>query len=185
MKTTTLRTPKIALHATLDNVVVEMVIPKANALYIEEFLRQNTGKDIEVELRRVPKKRSQNANAYMWVLCDQIAKATGTDKETVYKEIIKRVGVFDYVLVKAHAADRFQANWADKGLGWFTQEIPYIKDRGVRQFIAYYGTSTYDTHQMARVIDEAVDEARQLDIETLPPEELVRIKEQWARVRVT
>lgn len=185
MKSTTLRTPKIALHATLDGAVVELFITKANAAYIEEFLRQSVGQEVEVELRRTPKKRSQNANAYLWVLCDMIAEATDTDKETIYREIIKRVGVFDYVLVKAHAAGRFQSNWADKGLGWFTQEIPYLKDRGVRQFIAYYGTSTYDTHQMARVIDEAVDEARQLDIETLPPEELVRIKEQWARVRVT
>ena len=178
----TCRTPKIDLQATLDGAAVQFTVSRTNARYIDEFIRQNSGHEVEIELRRQPKKRSHNANAFLWVLCDEIGKATGTDKETIYKELIQRVGVFDYVLVKAGAADRFQANWKGKGLGWFTTEIPYLKDTGIRQFMAYYGTSCYNTQQMARVIDEAVDEARGLDIETLPPDEIRRMKDTWQQV---
>lgn len=36
-----------------------------------------------------------------------------------------------------------------------------------------------DTKQMSILIDGIVQEAKQLDIETLPPAELTRLKEGW------
>ena len=44
---------------------------------------------------------------------------------------------------------------------------------------AYYGSSTYNTRQMSRIIDAAVEEAKGMGIETLRPEEIARLKEEW------
>ena len=44
---------------------------------------------------------------------------------------------------------------------------------------AYYGSSQYNTKQMSRLIDMVVEGAKELGIETLTPEELARIKEEW------
>ena len=43
----------------------------------------------------------------------------------------------------------------------------------------YYGSSTYDSKQMARLIDEVIVYCKDFDIEYLPPDELERMMQQW------
>ena len=76
------------------------------------------------------------------------------------------------------ATDTFIRVWQDKGLGWIcvTSES---KDEGMVDVVAYYGTSSYNTKQMANFIDYVVEEAKNLDIETLPPDEIERLKNLW------
>lgn len=174
----TFTTQNIRRYTSFDGYMVQLITDVKNAPYIEDFLAKQVNGELEVVIRKPDKKRSLNANAYLWVLCDEIAKAIGTDKEDVYKALIRRVGVFDYVLVKAQVADRFTENWNAKGLGWFTQEVLY-KEKGVRQFMAYYGSSVYTKEELSRVLDEAVDEARNAGVKTLTKKELDDIKRKW------
>ena len=44
---------------------------------------------------------------------------------------------------------------------------------------AYYGSSTYDTRQMSQLIDNLVQDCKALDIETLTPEKLSLLMEEW------
>ena len=130
----------------------------------------------EYELRQIRKKRSLDANAYFWVLADKIAKAINTTKEMVYWHIVRDVGVFDTLKFSSkEAMERFKANWRQNGLGWVTRTID--NDKFILQ--AYYGSSRYSTKEMTVLIDEAVSIAKSLHIETLTPEELSRIKEDW------
>lgn len=130
----------------------------------------------EYELRQVRKKRSLDSNGYFWTLCDEIAKAVNTTKEQVYWKFIKRVGVFDTLqFTTEEAMNRFKANWRQNGLGWLTYTVD--KEKCVLQ--AYYESSRYNTKEMSRLIDEAIDEAKGLGIETLTPEELARMKDDW------
>lgn len=63
--------------------------------------------------------------------------------------------------------------------------LQYMRDFGsITQLeairdICYYGSSTYDTKQMARLIDLVVEDCKQQGIETLPPEELERMALEW------
>jgi hypothetical protein len=41
------------------------------------------------------------------------------------------------------------------------------------------GSHTYDTREMSRLIDGTVEEAKELGIETLTPEQLERMKASW------
>ena len=130
----------------------------------------------EYELKQIRKKRSLDANSFFWKLTDEIAKALNTTKEQIYWNLVKRVGVFDTLqFADEESMNRFKANWQQNGLGWLTYTVD--KDKHILQ--AYYGSSRYNTQEMSRLIDEAVEEAKNLGIETLTPEELSRMKEDW------
>ena len=171
-------THKTGLLTGVDGYTVQFAVDAENARQIADFLAKHVNGELIVTVERPKKKRTITANNYLWALCDQIGKAIGTDRETVYKALIRRVGVFDYVLVKEQVAERFRDNWAAKGTGWFCEEIMY-PERGKRQFVCFYGSSVYDTEQMARLLDEAVDEARNVNVKTLTKAELKELKDKW------
>ena len=47
-----------------------------------------------VEARKQPRRRSLDANAYLWVLLDKLAAALGQTKEEMYRGFIREIGVF-------------------------------------------------------------------------------------------
>lgn len=135
-------------------------------------------KDWFIEVSKPRKKRSLNANSYLWVLCDKIARVIGTTKETVYLKNIREVGVFDTLEIANAAVPNFINRWKAMGIGNFAEQIgePY---RGYTSVIAYYGSSGYDTKEMSRLIESVVQEAKVLGIETLSDDELERMKSSW------
>lgn len=133
----------------------------------------------DVEIKPKKKRRSLDANAYMWVLCDKIAKVAGTTKEAVYLDTIRDVGVFDYLMVSDKAVDAFIDKWKSNGIGWHAEKHHKAKVENCTVVIAYYGSSTYDTKQMSRLVDMIVQIAKELNIETMTPAELKRLKEMW------
>ena len=160
---------------TGNYIVVNMSIPFAYKSAVQSFLDGfNAANDYE--LKRVKQKRSLSANGYAWLLMDRIAAALKITKEEVYRKAINDVGVFTEIKVTdADAARRFRQIWQANGLGWLTKTV---NDTTI---YAYYGSSTYDTAEMARLIDYIVDEAKRLHIETLPPEKLEIIKTEWGK----
>lgn len=146
----------------------------------EELVRWlfNQDKEKVFEIKEHKLKRSLNANAYCWVLMNKIADAIKSTKEEVYREYIKNKGIFRLITMNKEATDTFIRVWQEKGLGWIcdTSESKY---EGMIDVVAYYGTSSYNTKQMANFIDYVVDEAKNLGIETLPPNEIERLKSLW------
>ncbi len=123
-------------------------------------------------------KRSLDANAYAWVLMGKMAAVMNTSKEEIYEEMLRRYGVLyededGYVTITVKAAvdmSKIEGHWQ------------LIKDNGTyKGYAMIKGTSQYDTKEMSHFIDGVISECRDLDIETLPPEELKRMKEEWNR----
>lgn len=134
--------------------------------------------DVSIEVKRWRKKRSLDANAYAWVLIDKIAQATGVPKTEVYRQAIREIGgVSDIVAVPDNAVDKFREGWSKQGIGWQTEILD--SKPGYKRIVVYYGSSTYDTQQMAALIDSLVQEAQALGIETLPPHEIARLNSLW------
>lgn len=135
---------------------------------------------LTVVFKKYRKKRSLDANAYMWVLLQKMADALSTpknrvDKWDVYLGQLEQYGVFTHVVVKQDAVERLKREWrAVKEFG----EITVGSMSGI-QMQCYYGSHTYNTKEMARLIDGVVTGCRELGIETLPPDEIGRMKEQW------
>ena len=77
------------------------------------------------------------------------------------------------------AVDNFRQSWEQNGIGWQTDVMP-SKIEGCVNVKVYYGSSTYDTAQMSRLIDLVVQECKDAGIETLPPDKLAALLDGWS-----
>ena len=137
------------------------------------------GKVYEADLKEHRKKRSLDANAYCFVLISKIAEKTGVSIEEIYRKAVREIGGNNTVVcVKDEAVDALRSGWKLKGLGWQTETMGSKLD-GCTNVVLYYGSSTYDTKTMSRLIDYVVQDAKALGIETLTPRELAALVERW------
>lgn len=132
--------------------------------------------DLTVQIKEYRQKRSLSQNAYCWVLLDEIAKVIGSTKEEVYREIVRDYGVFIIIPLKDEEVERFNHNWSKNGIGWFTQSMGKSKLKGYTNLIAYYGSSTYNTKEMTRLIDAVINECEELGIPTMTLDEIMLLK---------
>lgn len=134
---------------------------------------------LTLRVSKFRKGRSLDANAYMWVLCDKLAEKLGITKEEVYRSHIKEIGVFRTVEIDEKAADTLVHSWGLHGIGWVAERLDHSMHEGFTIIALYYGSSTYNTKQMSRLIDAIVQDCKEQGIETLTPDELQQLKEAW------
>lgn len=144
----------------------------------EEFTKLQEEQLIDIELGKHKEKRSLTANAYCWTLIGKIADVLKNTKEEVYREYIKDKGIYRVVTIDTKAVETFKKVWQERGLGWVC-EASETNIPGLTDVTAYYGTSSYNKKQMANFIDYIVQEAKELGIQTLPPDEINRLKSLW------
>lgn len=132
---------------------------------------------LSINIKRWRKKRSLDANAYAWVLCDKIAKTINSTKEDVYRRAINAVGTFEPMIVEEKAFENFKRIWEKQGLGFLVEEVS--KQNKCVKVHCYYGSSSYNTKEMSVLIDYIVQEAKELGIETMADNELNAILEAW------
>lgn len=138
------------------------------------------GKEYDAKIVRRRPHRSLDANAYCWVLCRKIAEVLGSySDEDVYKECIRKYGVSDIRPVRDDIADDLCRMWDAQGIGNAHIVLGDSKIEGYRNIKFYWGSSNYNTKDMARLIDGIVEDCKELDIETLPPDEIERLKQVW------
>jgi len=139
------------------------------------------GKHLQAEIKQYRKRRSLDANAYFWVLCQKIAEAIGSTKELVYQNFIRDVGQFEIIPIRDDAVDRWISNWQSIGLGWYAEILSDSKIEGYKNIISYFGSSVYDSKEMSVLINEIVNQCHELGIETKPEEEIKSLIESWGR----
>lgn len=142
----------------------------------------NQDKTKKFELKEYKEKRSKDANAYCWVLCDSIAKALTTPeavitKDIVYKDAILQIGTFEPMIIEEKAFENFKRIWSKQGLGFLVQEVSR-KDKCIKVH-CYYGSSTYDSKEMSLLIELLVDLAKSLNLETKPQAEIDSLLRSW------
>lgn len=143
---------------------------------IQYLFKQDKTKQYEV--KEVKRRRSLDSNAYAWVLIGKLQDKLHIPKEDIYKSLIKEIGSYEVIPVKNEAVERFRQAWSKNGLGWIT-ETTKSKLEGFTNIIAYYGSSSYNTAEMSRLINLIVQECKQQDIETMTPNELKSLLESW------
>lgn len=146
--------------------------------------RMKPGKEYTAELKRFYEKRSKNANDLLWELCTQISIALAKDKvikskEDIYREHIKAAGKCDFIACVERAADELIDSWQQKGIGWFAERVDYCKIDGCVKLCLYYGSSSYTTAEMSRLLDSVIQEAQDYGVELISPSDLALIKEEW------
>jgi hypothetical protein len=139
-----------------------------------------TDKELSVEIKPYKARRSLDANAYCWVLCQKLSEKLNCTKEDIYKEAIRKAGQFDYIAVTDSATEQFLKAWQGKGLGWYAEALE-SKIEGCKKIMVYYGSSVYDSKEMAHLIDYIVSECKELGIETMTPAEISRMMNEWGK----
>lgn len=141
--------------------------------------------DVDIEIKKHRKMRSNEANKYCWVLCEKIAQRLSDEgvkhtKLDVYRDAIKEVGVWKDVELDPDAAETLSVAWEALGSGWLTEQTDYSQDGESVIVRFYYGSSRYNSKQMSRLIDNLIQDCQELGIETDTPEQIAKIKALWA-----
>lgn len=138
--------------------------------------------DLDFTIKKYRKKRSLNANAYCWELIGQLSEKTNLPSLEIYRNAIREVGIYkDFDDMEESQAKTLCAAWGRLGLGWITEQLDYAED-GDRVIIrCYYGSSSYNTAQMSRLIYYIVADCKEIGIETKTPAELAILKDTWKK----
>lgn len=134
---------------------------------------------ISIKIGAYRPKRSKDANAYAWVLIGRLSEKLNIAPAELYRRAIKQVGGnYEVVCVLDAAVDKLCSSWQKNGIGWQTDTMP-SKLQGCTNVLLYYGSSTYDTASMSRLISIIVDECKEQGIETRTPEEIDKLLSLW------
>ena len=140
----------------------------------------NEDSDFELSIDRVKAKRSNDANQYFWVLVGKLSEKINVSPEDIYRTYIKDIGGnYEVVPIREDAVDTWVKSWRVKGIGWQCDIIGDSKLRGYKNVICYYGSSTYDTRQMSRLIELCIADCKEQGIETMTPTELASLMENY------
>lgn len=143
-----------------------------------------TGKELEIAAKVYREKRSLNSNSYFHLLTGKIAEKMNTSNTHEKNRLIREYGqweIIDGMIPTITVKPEYEDLILDvDGL----HVKPTGRDAAGRvEFGLMRGSSTYDTREMARLIDGTVEEAKELGIETLTPDQIERMKQAWKNGR--
>ena len=139
------------------------------------------GKTLSIELKWFRKKRSHNANSYMWVVCQEIAEVIKSTKNEVYQKAIRDVGRFTIIPIPSDEVEKWISDWNSIGLGWFSEVADVSCVGEMVDTINYKGSSTFNTKQMSILIDHLVTDAKDLGIQLLSDSDIDLLKREWGK----
>ena len=132
------------------------------------LLNQDNTKQYEVKEHR--QKRSKSQNAYMWEIISKIADIQRLSKEDVYLQMLKDYGQSEIISMLSSINP--------KGYLKYYEEIGngQVNGKDFTHYKVYKGSSEYDSKEMSILIDGVIQEAKQLDIETLTPQQIAEMR---------
>lgn len=135
------------------------------------------GKNLSVEIKQHRVKRSLDANALLWKMCNEIAIKIKSTKDEVYLQMLERYGQFTHIIVKKEAVERIKQEWRT------VREIGEVTVNGKVgfQIQCYYGSHLLDTKEFSILLDGVISEAKELDIPILSRTEIELIKSEWGK----
>lgn len=141
----------------------------------EEIIRWLFTQDREkqFDISEHKEKRSLNANAYAWSLIGKIADAMRITKDEAYLKALKDWGQSEIVSVLSSINVSGYFKYFE-AIGTAT-----LQGKEFTHYKIYKGSSEYDTREMSILIDGLIQDAKELNIDTLPPNEVQRLKEMW------
>lgn len=140
-----------------------------NSQKIIQWLFEENEPAKEYEIKEYKPKRSLSQNAYCWELIGQIADNMRLSKEEVYLNMLQHYGQSEIVSVIAEANVKGYFKYFEKvGTG-------KVNGKEFAHYKVYKGSSEYDTREMSIFLDGVIQEAKNLGIQTLTPNELAQL----------
>lgn len=140
--------------------------------------------DIDVKVHR--EKRSLDANAYYWVLLSKLAEKLNFSKSFMHNQLLRRYGQIElidgqaaYFLLPDNDSARKTIDESEEYHLKPTAHVKQVNSKIMRTYLLLKGSHTYDTREMSVLIHGLVDEAQEMGIQTLTPEEIERMVSMW------
>lgn len=172
-----------SVFRTFENMQVNLCIDKKDAEEMIALLEKlKVDEDYEVTVRK-KNKRSLNANAYHWTLCEQIAKVLHISKYEAHNHLMIHYGTDwrdsrgDRVFVLMKDDDKYLR--ATTVHYRPTDNAEERKGKMYRWFVLLMPSHLMNTKEMSDLIDGTVSEAKELGIDTRTPDEIERMKQLW------
>lgn len=164
---------------TLDQVFIQIQTTKAVMPEIESV----RGIDADIEIKKHREKRSLSSNAYFHVLVDKIRQALNISMAECKNNLISEYGQVqmlpdgEQMIYKTNAPEEYMKQLETI----HTKCVKVTEENGKNVYFyrVYRGSSTYNSEEMAKLIQGTVDEAKELGIETLTPAEIKAMNERW------
>ena len=144
-------------------------------------IRGMDDKDLDITAKVHREKRSLNANAYFHLLVDKMADKLHVSKPRMKNMLLGRYGQREItaekpliitVLSNIDLLEREDIHCIPVGYA-------SLQGKDFTHWAVIRPSHTYDTHEMSVLIDGTVEEAKELDIETLTPRQLEEMKRLW------
>lgn len=136
-------------------------------------------KDKKYDLVRHQEKRSLSANAYAWALINKISAKIHEPPQVVYRRYIRDIGGKRSVVVVSREDVELECKTFIEGhLG----RLVSVGDEfhGGVTLVKIYGSSSFSRSEMAAFIDQIVQDAQALGIETKDPGYIESLIGKWA-----
>jgi len=160
------RLNKIGFDYVYGKHYITLVIDDANM----EEVNKLTNRTLLCEIKELAKAKTISQNRYYWELVTKIANEIGSTKDEIYEQMLKDYGT-PIAEVKAEVAANLTGS-----------DIHYVLSKRGRKYNYYLvvkGISLMTSKEMTVFIEQAINEAKELGIDTDPPGEWERLKALW------
>lgn len=177
--------PRLELLYKQTNLILPFEKGQINVLasFMDELGDLDLTKDYEVKIKEIKRRRSLNANAYYFKLVTDCAYQKSIGVTEYHNDNLANLGIpwLD--------EDDNRLWFLQKDTDWWRKQkethfcpTDQTEDRkGVtyRWFYLLKPSHLFNTKEMSMLIDGIVQDAKSLGIETLTPDEIERLKQQW------
>lgn len=155
----------------------------------EAEVQELTGKRLEITAREKKAKRSLDANAYYWALIGKLARKLRTSNNQLHNLMLRSYGqpmLIDdkkafFVIPDTPEAER-KALESETFHIKPTSEVRTDKSgKSWRTYFLLRGSHEYNAAEFSRILDALIEECKAQGIETLPPEEIERMMDCYAK----
>lgn len=144
---------------------------------------------LSVTMKKFCEKRSLNANSYFHVLVKKIAKKLNISDTRCKNIMIGRYGQIDFLPDGEMVVIKTNIQPSDMLEQETLHTVPCGVDiqngKEILFYRVYRGSHTYDTKEMSCLIDGTVQEAKDLGIETLSPQKIERMMQEYGKKHTT
>lgn len=129
-------------------------------------LEKLKGKDLQIKVEKFSGDKTTQQNRYFWELMGKLGDALGISQWTAYLMILSYYGVHEDVWIIKEAAEDFKERLLKEDYRYIKQVEDGIN--GMMCLRCYKGLHLYSVEEARKLIDAAVQEAKDQDIEVLP-----------------
>ena len=166
-------------HSLSGDTIVSLAVEDGRSAVpgLMRFYRAGNRLSLKIGIYR--KKRSLDANAYHWVLCGRMADVLDSDSDSVHYDLMQRYGTIlrgedgrAVIITVRPDVDLRRCNVYARRIG-----TGHVDGKEFYHYALIKPSREYDSKEMSVLMKGTVQEAKELEIETLTPLELAEMME--------